>query len=306
MRNILITGGAGFIGSHVLNILNKEKDCHITILDNLSTGSESNIPSGMEFIKGDICDKNLKDIFKGKHFDVLIHLAAQTMVPFSVEHPDIDADINILGLINIMEIARGCGVKNVVFSSSAAVYGDNTNLPLKEEEELLPTSFYGITKMMTEHYLRVYADIYNINATVLRFANVYGERQGASGEGGVIFIFCKKLALGDDLVIFGDGKQTRDFVYVGDVAKAIVNATQDQGYNVYNVSTNTEISINDLVTSLIKTAGKKVNVLYEEPRTGDIFRSSLDNSKLVEKQKIKSFISLEEGLGNTYKYFENL
>lgn len=153
---ILVTGGAGFIGSHVLEILIKDKNNVITVIDNLDSGNITNIPLGVKFINEDIRSSKIQEIFDENSFDAVIHLAAQTMVPYSINHPQKDADINLIGLINILEASRLTGVKSVVFSSSAAVYGDNNKLPLTEKETLLPTSFYGITKMTTEHYLRVY------------------------------------------------------------------------------------------------------------------------------------------------------
>ena len=202
-----------------------------------------------------------------------------------------------------MEAARLNGVKSVVFSSSAAVYGNSINLPLKENETLVPTSFYGITKMTTEHYLRVYHELYGINTTVLRFANVYGERQGIGGEGGVVCIFSQKISENQNIDVFGDGEQTRDFVYVKDIAKAICGAIEHKGFGIYNVSTNTEVSVNELIGAFEKVSGKKIQVNYLPARTGDIYRSVLSNKALKTEFKIDAFTSLEEGLNNTYNYF---
>ena len=221
---LLVTGGAGFIGSHLLQLLVQDADIETVVLDNLSSGSYSHVPGSIRLVEGDICDKNIDELFAAEHFDAVIHLAAQTMVPYSLEHPDEDCNTNLMGIINILECCRKHGVKSVVFSSSAAIYGDNLNVPLKESERPLPTSFYGLTKMASEHYLRLYHDLYGINTTVLRFANVYGERQGDGGEGGVISIFCKLLAAGKPVTVFGNGEQTRDFVYAGDIAKALLKA----------------------------------------------------------------------------------
>ncbi|MBQ7317523.1 MAG: UDP-glucose 4-epimerase, partial [Phascolarctobacterium sp.] len=152
---ILVTGGAGFIGSHLLELLHKENTAEVVAFDNLSSGRESHVPAGVKLVVGDIRDKEvLEEVFAKERFTAVIHLAAQTMVPYSIEHPDEDCDINLMGVLNILECCRKYGVKNITFSSSAAVYGDNTNIPLKESERLLPTSFYGVTKMTSEHYLR--------------------------------------------------------------------------------------------------------------------------------------------------------
>ena len=216
---ILITGGAGFIGSHILAQLQGRRDMDVVVFDNLSSGSKEHVPAGMELVEGDVCDEAAVDaLFADHHFDAVIHLAAQTMVPTSVEQPVLDCQINLEGVLHVLEACRIHGTGHILFSSSAAVYGDNLHIPLKETERLVPTSPYGITKMTTEHYLRVYHELYGMDATVFRFANVYGERQGEKGEGGVVSIFCKLLSQRQGITVFGDGNQTRDFVYAGDIA----------------------------------------------------------------------------------------
>jgi len=300
---ILVTGGAGFIGSHVLEMLVRDKDNVITVMDNLASGNEENIPVNVNFIKEDIRSSNVLKVFQKSNFDAVIHLAAQTMVPYSIEHPAEDADINLQGLINILEAARLTGVKSIVFSSSAAVYGNSTSLPLNENEPLLPTSFYGITKMTTEHYLRVYHELYGLNTTVLRFANVYGERQGIGGEGGVVCIFSRKIAANESIDVFGDGEQTRDFVYVKDIARALYSALEHKGFGVFNVSTNTEVSVNELIKTFEKVSGIKIKANYVPERVGDIYRSVLDNKALKIEFPVGTLTSLEEGLKNTYNYF---
>ena len=247
---ILITGGAGFIGSHILEQLNERPDVDVVVFDNLSSGSRDHVPARMELVEGDVCDEEAVDaVFADHHFDAVVHLAAQTMVPTSVEQPVLDCQINLEGVLHVLEACRTHGVPHILFSSSAAVYGDNLNIPLEETERLVPTSPYGITKMTTEHYLRVYHELYGMDATVFRFANVYGERQGEKGEGGVVSIFCKLLSQHQGLTVFGDGNQTRDFVYAGDIAQAIIRALPLKGYHTMNVSTGQETSVNDLIHS---------------------------------------------------------
>ena len=224
---ILVTGGAGFIGSHLLQLLQGQQGVEVVVYDNLSSGRREHVPKGIRLVEGDVRDaEGLANLFASEAFDSVVHLAAQTMVPYSLSHPEEDCQINLLGLINILECCRKYAVKHIVFSSSAAVYGDNLNIPLHEEEKPMPTSAYGITKMASEHYLRMYHDLYGLNTTVLRFANVYGERQGAGGEGGVVSIFCKLLAAGQGVTVFGNGEQTRDFVYAGDIAEALWRGSQ--------------------------------------------------------------------------------
>ena len=297
---ILVTGGAGFIGSHLLQLLGCQENVEVVVYDNLTSGRREHVPEGVRLLEGDVRDKALARLFLQEHFDAVIHLAAQTMVPYSLQHPDEDCSVNLLGLLNVLECCRQGGVKNVVFSSSAAVYGDNLNIPLQEEERLLPTSAYGITKMTSEHYLRMYHDLYGLNTTVLRFANVYGERQGAGGEGGVVSIFCKLLAAGQGVTVFGNGEQTRDFVYAGDIAEALWRGSQLAGHHVINVSTQKETSVNQLLGAFKKAVGREFPVTYAPAREGDIFRSVLSNGRCLELLGFCPTMDLQEGVARTY------
>lgn len=303
---ILITGGAGFIGSHILAQLQGRRDMDVVVFDNLSSGSKEHVPAGMELVEGDVCDEAAVDaLFADHHFDAVIHLAAQTMVPTSVEQPVLDCRINLEGVLHVLEACRTHGTGHILFSSSAAVYGDNLHIPLKETERLVPTSPYGITKMTTEHYLRVYHELYGMDATVFRFANVYGERQGEKGEGGVVSIFCKLLSQRQGITVFGDGNQTRDFVYAGDIAQAIIRALRLKGYHTMNVSTGQETSINDLICSFEKAVGYTVPVQYTAPRTGDILRSVLSNETLKRDLGFVPAMNLEEGIRRTYDWYRS-
>lgn len=303
---ILITGGAGFIGSHILAQLQGRRDMDVVVFDNLSSGSKEHVPAGMELVEGDVCDEAAVDaLFADHHFDAVIHLAAQTMVPTSVEQPVLDCQINLEGVLHVLEACRTHGTGHILFSSSAAVYGDNLHIPLKETERLVPTSPYGITKMTTEHYLRVYHELYGMDATVFRFANVYGERQGEKGEGGVVSIFCKLLSQRQGITVFGDGNQTRDFVYAGDIAQAIIRALPLKGYHTMNVSTGQETSINDLIRSFENAVGYTVPVQYTAPRTGDILRSVLSNEALKRDLGFVPEMDLEEGIRRTYDWYRS-
>lgn len=303
---ILITGGAGFIGSHILEQLKEKTDMDVVVFDNLSSGSKEHVPAGMELVEGDVCDEAAVDaLFADHHFDAVVHLAAQTMVPFSVDHPVEDCQINLEGVLHVLEACRTHGTGHILFSSSAAVYGDNLNIPLKETERLVPTSPYGVTKMTTEHYLRVYHELYGMDATVFRFANVYGERQGEKGEGGVVSIFCKLLSQRQGITVFGDGNQTRDFVYAGDIAQAIIRALPLKGYHTMNVSTGQETSLNNLIRSFEKAVGYTAPVQYTAPRTGDILRSVLSNEALKRDLGFVPEMDLEEGIRRTYDWYRS-
>ncbi len=303
MKKILITGGSGFIGSHIIEVLQKE-NCEITVLDNLHTGLRENVPERVRLFEMDIRDKGVIDIFEQYQFDVVLHLAGQTMVNVSVDNPFYDADVNIMGTVNLLEACRKTGVKRIVFSSTAATYGDIEKVPIREEFSVNPLSFYGLSKLTVEKYLKLYHDLYGLEYVILRYANVYGERQGDGGEGGVISIFTKKIAKDESFVIHGDGKQTRDFVYAGDVARANWYAANTEYCNtIYNVSTNSETSIRELVDLLERASGKTIDRQYGERREGDIYRSVLDNSKIVTNLNWMPMINLQEGLKRTYDYF---
>lgn len=298
---ILVTGGAGFIGSHLLQLLLGQQGVEVFVYDNLSSGCREHVPQGVRLVEGDVRDEaKLARLFASEGFDAVVHLAAQTMVPYSLSHPEEDCQINLLGLINILECCRKYAVKHIVFSSSAAVYGDNLNIPLHEEEKPMPTSAYGITKMASEHYLRMYHDLYGLNTTVLRFANVYGERQGAGGEGGVVSIFCKLLAAGQGVTVFGNGEQTRDFVYAGDIAEALWRGSQLEGHHVINISTQKETSVNQLLAAFKQAVGREFPVQYAPIREGDIFRSVLANGRCVELLGFCPAMNLQEGVARTY------
>ena len=298
---ILVTGGAGFIGSHLLQLLQGQQGVEVVVYDNLSSGRREHVPKGIRLVEGDVRDaEGLAHLFASEGFDSVVHLAAQTMVPYSLSHPEEDCQINLLGLINILECCRKYAVKHIVFSSSAAVYGDNLNIPLHEEEKPMPTSAYGITKMASEHYLRMYHDLYGLNTTVLRFANVYGERQGAGGEGGVVSIFCKLLAAGQGVTVFGNGEQTRDFVYAGDIAEALWRGSQLEGHHVINISTQKETSVNQLLAAFKQAVGREFPVQYAPIREGDIFRSVLANGRCAELLGFCPAMNLQEGVARTY------
>lgn len=302
--NIAVTGGAGFIGSHLTDALIEEGHT-VTVIDNLSTGDKDFIPPQATFFEADVRDEQAMDtIFKDGHFDVVFHEAAQTLVPFSMDHPKADAELNVMGLLTILEQCRKYGVKKFVFSSSAAVYGDNTDVPIKEDAPLCPTSFYGLTKMVAEQYIKLYHKVFGLEYAILRYSNVYGERQGSHGEGGVVYVFSKALAGGKDLTIYGDGEQTRDFVYVKDVAQANVAAmaaTVPSG--IYNVSTCIETTINALKEILFYFGHVRANVHYEDVRNGDIYRSALDNKKALRVLRWRPATKLLPGIYSTFLYF---
>lgn len=299
---ILVTGGAGFIGSHVIEKLVKE-NYQVIVVDNLSTGVRGNLTTNVKFIEMDICSVELLAVFEQEQFDGVIHLAAQTMVPVSLEKPDYDCQVNILGTVNVLEACRKTGVKRVVFSSTAATYGNVDSVPVIESTETRPTSFYGLSKLTIEKYLELYQQVYGLEYIILRYANVYGERQGDGGEGGVVSIFTRSISEDIPLTIFGNGGQTRDFIYAGDVANANYKALiTPHVNNVYNISTHTETSVNELIGILEKKSGKLAKKICVSVREGDIYRSMLSNDKAVEKLGWTPKMTLTEGLSRTYMF----
>lgn len=299
---VLVTGGAGFIGSHVVDKLIARK-YEVLVIDNLSTGIRENVNPAARFLKLDIAEDDLGGLFAAERFDHVIHLAAQTAVPKSVDDPVYDCRLNIMATVNMLEACRKTGVKRVVFASSAAVYGNVAAIPVPETAALRPTSFYGLSKAAVEEYLRLYAALHGVDYVALRYANVYGERQGDAGEGGVVSIFARKVAGGGAVDIFGDGGQTRDFVYVGDVAEANCAALVTPNSNaVYNIATCSETSVNALVDALAAVAGREIEKTHRAAREGDIYRSSLDNTLAVSRLGWKPRMPLREGLAATYRF----
>lgn len=299
--NVLITGGYGFIGSHIADEFFKEGH-RIFIIDNLSTGSPKNIKFKHTFYNVDISDEGCREIFKSNHFDIIIHLAAQISVPDSFENPCKDSMSNIVGLTNMLQLSSDYNVKKFVFSSSAAIYGSNENIPLKENALPDPLSPYGISKTVGEYYCNKWNELYGIDVLCFRFSNVYGPRQGMRGEGGVVSIFIDRAVRGKEIEIFGDGNQTRDFIYVRDLSNAIYKAVENDLRGVYNLSTNTEISINELLNTIIDMKPIK-EIIYKPEREGDIKHSSLDNTRLLHDLNWKPSHSFRDGLKSTYDWY---
>ena len=298
---VLVTGGAGFIGSHIVDQLLAEGH-QVVVVDDLSTGSLDNVNPQASFVRLSVLDGELLGLFEREKFDAALHLAAQTIVGSSLEHPDIDARVNVLGTLQVLEGCRQHGVERIIFASSAAVYGDTADLPVPEEAPGQPASFYGLSKLTAERYIQMYHALYGLNYLILRYANVYGERQGDRGEGGVVSIFAGCLCRNNRLNIYGDGGQTRDFVYVGDVAAANVAAvTTPQTNRILNISSQTETSVNELAALFAEIAGEAACPAYHPARSGDILRSTLRNREACAALDWQPRIGLREGLERTYK-----
>ena len=301
---VCVTGGAGFIGSHLVDRLIALGHT-VLVIDNLTTGVREFVNPKATFIEMDVRDVNIESIFADFKPQVVFHEAAQTMVPASMENPKMDCDVNLMGLINMLEAARKHNVAHFLMPSSAAVYGDLDTLPLTEDMIGKPTSFYGLTKLTGEGYLRIYEQAFGLKTVCFRYSNVYGPRQGDGGEGGVISIFTRLINEGQGLTIFGDGEQTRDFIYVDDVVEANIKAmNHPELTGVYNISTNTSTSVNKLVSYFKSISNKDLPVYYEAERTGDIRHSRLCNQKAKVDFDFLATVDLERGLRDTISYFK--
>ena len=297
---VLITGGYGFIGSHVADQFYKE-GYEVHILDNLSSGKKENVQFKHKSYILSVDDPKCRDIFKSYKFDIVVHLAAQVSVAKSVLNPTYDAQTNLVGLTNMLQLAKTHHVKKFIFASSAAVYGDNPNIPLSEQELPQPISPYGISKWAGETYCHNWAASHELETICFRFSNVYGPRQTAEGEGGVIAVYTSKLMHNQPLVVHGDGHQTRDFIFVGDVAFAIYRASKSNVTGTYNLSTNTEVSIHEIIQAFEQIHGT-ISTTYTEARAADIYRSSLDNTAIKAALDWSPLHSLSEGLQKTYDW----
>ncbi|WP_297514579.1 SDR family oxidoreductase [Thermococcus sp.] len=303
MRNklIVVTGGAGFIGSHIAWEL--VKDNEVIVIDNLYTGKAENVPPGAKLVKADVRDyEAIAELISNA--DYVFHEAAQVSVVDSIRDPVFTEEVNVLGTLNILRaLLEGHG--KLIFASSAAVYGDNPNLPLKETERPRPLSPYGVTKATAEEYLRVYHELYGLPVVSLRYFNVFGPRQSANQYAGVISIFINRALAGEPLVIFGDGKQTRDFIYVKDVVRGNLLVAESKRANgrVFNVATGKQTSILELAMKIIEITGTTSSIIFDKPRPGDI-RHSLADITEIKKLGFEPKWSLEEGLKKTVKWYQ--
>jgi UDP-glucose 4-epimerase len=310
-RRALVSGGAGFIGSHVADALLAD-GWEVEILDDLSSGRRENVPSGALLHHLDIGSPAAATVVREGRFDLLCHLAAQIDVRRSVTDPAYDARVNIVGSLNLLEAVRAGGHgSRVVFSSTGgAIYGDFVPIPSVEDMPKDPESPYGIAKYSVELYMGYYARVHGIDTVSLRYSNVYGPRQDPHGEAGVVAIFCNRLLTGEPLTVFGDGRQTRDYVYAGDVARANLAAAtaslppaRQVDVRAYNIGTGRETSVLQLAETLIRAAGRSVPVKHTPARAGELPRSAVTNTKATRELGWTPAMSLEDGLRETYKYF---
>jgi UDP-glucose 4-epimerase len=300
----LVTGGAGFIGSHVVDAL-VERGEEVTVLDDVSTGRRENmeraLANGAEFVDGDIRDAAaVAELCDRVRPEAIFHLAAQIDVRKSVADPAFDARVNVEGTVNVLRAAHASGVRRVINTSSGgAIYGEGQTIPAPEDHPVAPEAPYGLSKFCAENYCELFTRLHGLSTISLRYGNVYGPRQDPLGEAGVIAIFCGKLLAGERATIFGDGLQTRDYVYVGDVVAANLRAAESDAGGPFNIGLGVEVSVLDLVEALSAHAADGFDPEHAPERPGEVQRIALDTSRAREELAWEAKVGLEEGLERT-------
>jgi UDP-glucose 4-epimerase len=302
---VAVSGGAGFIGSHVCDVF-VAAGHRVLAIDDLSTGRRENLAPDVSLVVADIRSSEAADVIRRERPEILCHLAAQMDVRRSVADPRFDAESNILGFLNLLEAAREAGVGKVLFSSTGgAIYGEQDTFPAKEGHPIRPVSPYGVSKASGELYLGYYRAQYGLRSVALRYANVYGPRQNPHGEAGVVAIFAERLLRGEPCTIYGSGRQTRDFVYALDVARANLLAAEREVEGPINIGTGVETDITRLHALLAKAAGVSGKALYAALKPGEQMRSSLDNALATTALGWAPSLTLDEGLAQTVAWFKD-
>lgn len=305
---VVVTGGAGFIGSHVCEAY-RNAGWRVIALDNLSSGKRENVPEGVEFVEMDIRSDDLSRFMRERGPALVNHHAAQIDVRVSVAEPRLDASINVDGWLNVLESARAADAERVVYvSSGGVVYGEPEEVPTGERVAKAPISPYGVSKLTGEHYLFFFRKVHGLEGVALRYSNVYGPRQNPHGEAGVIALFCRRLLQGEALRIFGDGEQTRDYVYVGDVAAANLAVSETELPDpdtiddvAFNIATGVEVSVRELAETLLDVSGGSAEIEFAAARPGELLRSALDTAR-ARSIGWAPEVELAEGLRRTYDY----
>lgn len=302
-RHILITGGAGFIGSHVADAF-LERGWRVSVIDNLSTGKRENLDSRATLFEADLCNPATVNLLDELRPDVVCHQAAQMDVRASVRDPGFDAETNVVGSVRLLQKSLDVGVKQFLFASTGgAIYGEPVEVPQTESHPRRPMSPYGCAKLAVEHYLDYFRQVHGMRATALRYANVYGPRQSAHGEAGVVAIFARRMFNGEEVTINGTGEQTRDYTFVSDVVAANVAAVERELAGAFNVGTGVETSVNELHERMSEAAGVRSVAKHGPAKTGEQMRSVLDGSRLRAAASLPPPVPLSDGLARTLEWF---
>ena len=301
MSTVVVTGGAGFVGSHVAELL-RDRSYDVTVVDDLSSGKRENVPEGCRLVELDITDAPaVERAIDGAAF--ICHLAAQASVTVSVKEPDRDLAINVAGTLNVCAAAAATGAAVVFASTGGALYGDNAPIPTPEGSPTEPLAPYGASKLAGEAYVGTWSRLHDAGNVVLRLGNVYGPRQSFDGEAGVVAIFSHCLLHGQPPTVYGDGTQTRDYVYVGDVARAFLLAGESGRAGTYNVGTGIGTSVLELLDSLERSAGTAAERRFEPLRAGELRASALDSSRIQDELGWQPDVSLDDGLAQTFAWY---
>jgi UDP-glucose 4-epimerase len=299
---VVVTGGAGFIGSHVVDALVARGDA-VTVIDDLSYGSEANLDPAADFHKLDIRSAEAAELLIRVRPQAVTHLAAQMSVSVSVREPVFDAQVNVLGSLNMMEAARQVGAKVVFASTGGAIYGLTELVPTPETSPALPIAPYGVAKLAVERYLYSYQVQHGLDSVALRFANVYGPRQTPHGEAGVVAIFARAMLSDGEAVINGDGHFTRDYVYVADTVRAVLLSLDGDENGIFNVGTGREVDVNEVFRMLVHATGVSVPERHGPDRPGDVRRSAVDANLIAARLGWRPEVTLEEGVQLTVDWF---
>ncbi|MBF6567394.1 MAG: NAD-dependent epimerase/dehydratase family protein [Candidatus Binataceae bacterium] len=302
---ILVTGGAGFIGSHTVDALIGAGH-ETAVIDDFSSGKRTQINAAARFHQADLRNADaINQIVSQEQPEVVYHLAAQMDVRRSVADPAFDAAVNLVGFLNLVEAGRRNGLKRVIFSSTGgAIYGEQESFPCDEDHPLRPVSPYGVAKLATEKYLFFYRAEYGLEYTALRYANVYGPRQDPHGEAGVVAIFCGRMLAGQPVTIYGDGDQTRDYVFVGDIVRANLAAIQANATGAFNIGTGIESSVNRLYEELAAVAGRAIAPEHRPKRAGEQRRSVISSARAAKMLDWRPQVTLADGLRETFNFFK--
>jgi len=303
--NILVTGGAGFIGSHIVDAYIKNNH-NVVIIDDMSKGQKEFINPKATFYHKSISDTDLADILKNEKIEVINHHAAQISVSDSVKNPVKDAELNIIGTLQLLQNAVEFGVDKFIFASTGgAIYGEQDYFPAKEDHPQKPTSPYGLSKLSVEGYLRFYKEQYGLKSIIFRYGNVFGPRQNPNGEAGVVAIFFNRLLKGKTPIINGDGQQTRDYIFIRDIVHANLLALNLNDSDIFNVGTGQETTVNELTQLILEVSESNIAIQTAKKNNFEQRRSSLDNKKLKEALNWSPQFSLKEGLSETFSFFKN-